>query len=102
MVQPLRDLRDALGFRTDALGIGPGLGRGFPEAVCEIIRQAPCPGVVDADALTMLAQHPEVLDQTAKLPRLLTPHPIAASVRPRQAQRAHFGRAAVRFGPAMP
>ena len=75
MVQPLRDLRDALGFRTDALGIGPGLGRGVPDAVCEIIRQAPCPAAVDADALNILAAgRLDTLEHCAGA-RLLTPHP---------------------------
>ncbi|MDH4452018.1 MAG: NAD(P)H-hydrate dehydratase [Verrucomicrobiota bacterium] len=75
MVMPVADYRDVLDMRFDALGIGPGLGFDDEKEIVEVLRQAKMPTVVDADALTMLAQHPEVLDQTAKLPRLLTPHP---------------------------
>jgi NAD(P)H-hydrate epimerase len=75
MVQPVRDPREALDFRADALGIGPGLGRSRPEAVEEVIRAAPCAAVVDADALNILADGR--LDALARCaaPRLLTPHP---------------------------
>ena len=75
MVRPVGDLRDALGLRADALGIGPGLGSGFPEAVCEIIRQAPCPAVLDADALNMLAAGRLHTLAECSAARLLTPHP---------------------------
>jgi NAD(P)H-hydrate epimerase len=69
------DLRDALGLRADALGIGPGLGSGFPEAVCEIIRRAPCPAVLDADALNILAAGRLHTLAECSAARLLTPHP---------------------------
>jgi len=75
MVQPLRDLRDALGFRADAFGIGPGLGRAFPEAVLEIIRKAPSPAVLDADALNILADGRMDALADCAAARLLTPHP---------------------------
>jgi NAD(P)H-hydrate epimerase len=75
MVQPLRDLRDALTFKTDAFGIGPGLGKTAPEAAVEIIRNAPVPAVLDADALNLLAEgRMDALNHGAG-PRLLTPHP---------------------------
>ena len=75
MVQPVRDLREVLGFQADALGIGPGLGKAFPEAVAEIIRTAPSPAVVDADALNILADgRLDTLGHCAAA-RLLTPHP---------------------------
>ena len=75
MVQPLRDLRDALGFRADAFGIGPGLGRAFSAAVAEIIQTAPSPAVLDADALNILADGRLNLLASSAAARLLTPHP---------------------------
>jgi NAD(P)H-hydrate epimerase len=75
MVQPLGDFREALDLRSDALGIGPGLGRAHPDAVTEVLRDTPWPAVLDADALNILADgRIESLAQCAA-PRLLTPHP---------------------------
>lgn len=75
MVRPFKQLTDVFNFPVDAIGIGPGLGTGSEARTLRIVREAPCPTVVDADALTIVAhaglQH---LDQ-AKGPRLLTPHP---------------------------
>jgi ADP-dependent NAD(P)H-hydrate dehydratase / NAD(P)H-hydrate epimerase len=56
--------------RSDALALGPGLGR-TPEAralVSDLLRQSSLPAVVDADALVGL----EPLDRAA--PTVLTPH----------------------------
>ena len=58
------------------LGIGPGLGRG-PEtekAFLEFLRNCSKPLVLDADALNILAAHPEHLKS---IPRhsIITPHP---------------------------
>lgn len=63
--------------KFSAVGIGPGLGlntnciRGFTHLI-EYIGNRPL--VIDADAITMLALHPELLK---KLPKntILTPHP---------------------------
>ncbi len=75
MVRPFEKLTDVFNFPVDAIGIGPGLGNGQEARTLRIVREAPCPAVIDADALTIIAhaglQH---LDQ-AKGPRLLTPHP---------------------------
>ena len=75
MVRPLEKLTDVFHFPVDAIGIGPGLGSGQEARTLRIVREATCPTVVDADALTIVAhaglQH---IDQ-AKGPRLLTPHP---------------------------
>ncbi|MEX1044747.1 MAG: NAD(P)H-hydrate dehydratase [Chthoniobacterales bacterium] len=75
MVRPLQQLTDVFTLPVDAIGIGPGLGTGSAARALRIVREASCPAVVDADALTIVAhagmQH---LDQ-AKGPRLLTPHP---------------------------
>lgn len=75
MVKPVDDYRDVLEMRFDALAIGPGLGFAHEKEILEVLKRAKTPCIVDADALTMLAQHPEVLDATGKLPRLMTPHP---------------------------
>jgi len=75
MVRPFEKLTDVFNFPVDAIGIGPGLGSGSEARTLRIVREATCPTVVDADALTIVAhaglQH---IDQ-AKGPRLLTPHP---------------------------
>lgn len=75
MVRPFQHLTDVLAQPADAIGIGPGLGTGNQARILRIVREAACPMVVDADALTIIAhaglQH---LDK-AKGPRLLTPHP---------------------------
>ncbi len=75
MVMCIDDYRDVLEMRFDALGIGPGLGFDHEKEIVEVLKQAQVPTVIDADALTMLAQNPQVLDRTGTLPRLLTPHP---------------------------
>ncbi len=75
MVKPVDDYRDVLEMRFDALAIGPGLGFDHEKEILDVLRQAKMPTIVDADALTLLAQHPEILDKTGKLPRLMTPHP---------------------------
>jgi len=62
-----------------ALVIGPGLGTAAEtaELVLTLYRNVPLPMVVDADALNILAQHPEVLRHPGGEagPRILTPHP---------------------------
>lgn len=75
MVKPVDDYREVLEMRFEALTIGPGLGFDHEKEITEVLRQSKVPSIIDADALTMLARHPEVLDKTGKLPRLLTPHP---------------------------
>jgi NAD(P)H-hydrate epimerase len=65
-----------LAERRDAAAIGPGLG--LDEETQQLAREAarslPRPLVLDADALTALAGHLEVL-AGAPAPRCLTPHP---------------------------
>lgn len=75
MVMPVDDYRDVMAMRFDALAIGPGLGFEHEKEVLDVLKQSKLPVIVDADALTLLARNPEVMDQTNKLPRLLTPHP---------------------------
>lgn len=74
MVKSVKDYREVLEMRFDALGIGPGLGFDHEEECQAVIQKAGVPMVVDADALTMLARRPDLL-HTAQSPLLLTPHP---------------------------
>lgn len=74
MVRQVTDYREALDLRFDALAIGPGLGLASAAEYLPVIRDAPCPAVVDADAITALARQPEMLT-AARGHRLLTPHP---------------------------
>jgi len=75
MVKIVDDYRDVLDIRFDSLAIGPGLGFEDEKEVVDVLKQSKLPMVVDADALTMLAENPDILDKSGLLPRLLTPHP---------------------------
>jgi ADP-dependent NAD(P)H-hydrate dehydratase / NAD(P)H-hydrate epimerase len=69
-----------LAARTDAVAVGPGVGL-EPEtqaAVRDLIRGADRAMVVDADALTALVGHLDLVRE-APAPRLLTPHPGEAA-----------------------
>lgn len=62
--------------KRDVLAIGPGLGTS--ESTSAVIRQVldsvHVPVIIDADALTALAEHTEML-ATMQAPKVLTPHP---------------------------
>jgi ADP-dependent NAD(P)H-hydrate dehydratase / NAD(P)H-hydrate epimerase len=75
MVQPVKDYREVLQAKLDALAVGPGLGSGHDEEMLQLIATAAVPAVIDADALNLLARRG--LDALGSLsaPRLLTPHP---------------------------
>jgi ADP-dependent NAD(P)H-hydrate dehydratase / NAD(P)H-hydrate epimerase len=56
--------------------LGPGLGR-TPEArrlVARLLRETPCPLVLDADGISVLEGKPEAV-QACEQPVILTPHP---------------------------
>lgn len=74
MVKPISKWSDVLSGKLDALVIGPGLGSERHEEILEIVEQAACPCVVDADALNAVSKKLYLL-LTCKGPRLLTPHP---------------------------
>lgn len=61
--------------KADACVVGPGFGTGADaELLAEgLLREAACPLVLDADALTVCARRPELLD-ACRAPLLLTPH----------------------------
>ena len=70
------------GMKLDGLALGPGLGQRPPaRALLEAALAAPCPLVLDADALNLLAGDPELAKQAARRthPTLLTPHPGEAA-----------------------
>lgn len=75
MVKPVRDYREALEMKWDALGIGPGLGFEAADEVLNVIQHAAVPAVVDADAITMIARTEVPVFLKSTPPRLLTPHP---------------------------
>lgn len=75
MVRPIEKLTDVIHSPIDALGIGPGLGMGHETQALRLLREATCPAVVDADALTIIAHAGLKHLDHAKGPRLLTPHP---------------------------
>lgn len=60
----------------DVVGVGPGLGTAEEtrQAFSELLKQTKVPAVLDADALNLMAKHPELLKD---LPQqaILTPHP---------------------------
>lgn len=74
MVRSIADASSAA-EGLDVLVVGPGLGFAHADEVAELLRRAPVPVVVDADALTLLARCGLEPLQQAAGPRLLTPHP---------------------------
>lgn len=75
MVRPFKALTDVFTLQVDAIGVGPGLGSGREAHTLRVVREAPCPAVIDADALTILAHAGLQHIDAAAAPRLLTPHP---------------------------
>ncbi len=71
-----------VGRHPGVLVIGPGLGQGVrAHALLETALTAPCPLVLDADALNLLAGSPDLANRAARRshPTLLTPHPGEAA-----------------------
>ena len=75
MVKPVGDLIDVLEMKLDALALGPGIGFDARDAVLRLLLEARVPTVVDADALTILAEMGVEMLEDAAGARLLTPHP---------------------------
>jgi ADP-dependent NAD(P)H-hydrate dehydratase / NAD(P)H-hydrate epimerase len=79
----------------DVIACGPGLGRsaGVAEFVRQLLDRATCPLVLDADAITVLADDPGRLTGSEERDVIITPHPgemarlIGASVSDVQANR---------------
>ena len=71
-----------VGPQLDVLAVGPGLGQTpRAHALLQAALAAPCPLVLDADALNLLANDPELarLSTGRNAPTLLTPHPGEAA-----------------------
>ena len=62
--------------RSDAIAIGPGMGdrRETLELVSNVLENAQCPVVIDADGLNVLKGNLELLD-SRKCEAVITPHP---------------------------
>ncbi len=75
----MQALDDLLGLLRDkdALAIGPGLGVGEEAGALtrRLLQDSDLPMVVDADALTALVGHLEVLERRKGAVTVLTPHP---------------------------
>jgi len=68
--------------RLDVLAIGPGLDQSTrAHTLLKIALATPCSLVLDADALNLLARHPELAELAARRshPTVLTPHPGEAA-----------------------
>ena len=78
----LRHPDDALGQDLDALVVGPGLGEGErAETLVRAALASDLPCVLDADALNLIAEDPELRQACARrsADTLLTPHPAEAA-----------------------
>lgn len=78
----LRHPDDALGQDLDALVVGPGIGQGErAETLVGAALASDLPCVLDADALNLLSENPELRHACArrKAETLLTPHPAEAA-----------------------
>jgi NAD(P)H-hydrate epimerase len=71
---------DEVFAKADAIVAGPGMGTDDDALALlrRIVSAADCPLLLDADATTLLATHPELRDEIGQ-PLLLTPHPGEAS-----------------------
>ncbi len=87
MTAPVKDIKGQLSLQAlddvlvlaqakQALAIGPGLGTGEEAGalVRRILQDCELPAVIDADALTALEGHLDVLSRRSR-PTILTPHP---------------------------
>lgn len=61
-----------------AIAVGPGLSRGASAKVLQTILESDLPAVIDADALNILSEHPELQCQLTSR-HVLTPHPGEAA-----------------------
>ncbi|MGB2690989.1 MAG: NAD(P)H-hydrate dehydratase [Thermodesulfobacteriota bacterium] len=64
------------GEKKTAIAIGPGISttNETREFLYEIIRNSDLPMLIDADAITLVSDNPQILNE-AKAPIVLTPHP---------------------------
>ena len=75
-VSALPALREALpGKASVLLGCGLGLNADTIEVVLTLLRETPCPLVLDADGINAAAQHTDSLKALPNRTLVLTPHP---------------------------
>ena len=85
MVFPIDSPADAQPWlaKADVIALGPGLGLdAWARGLFSLVIDATCPMVIDADALTLLAQHRAALGSEwggSWTDRVLTPHPGEAA-----------------------
>ncbi|MEZ6128540.1 MAG: NAD(P)H-hydrate dehydratase [Planctomycetaceae bacterium] len=74
--QPLEAVRELVEGRS-AVGIGPGLGQSNAAAdlVLSVLKESPCPVLLDADALNLAAEYELLKSHESGHPCVLTPHP---------------------------
>ena len=80
MLHAVEDVVAATGL--DVLAVGPGLGQsGTAKSLLQSALTCPCPLVLDADALNLLATYPALAEMTAERAAVtvITPHPGEAS-----------------------
>lgn len=67
----------ALTANMSAIGIGPGLGRSAAASrlVAALLNDSPCPLVLDADAINIVAQSDWLHTASGTQPIVMTPHP---------------------------
>jgi ADP-dependent NAD(P)H-hydrate dehydratase / NAD(P)H-hydrate epimerase len=73
--KPSIDISNWKDLNPDAIGIGPGIGKGKKSlrVLTKIIQEFKKPIVIDADAINLIAEYPELLDFIAPN-SILTPH----------------------------
>lgn len=67
--------------KADALLIGCGLGISADtvEVVRQLLARLECPAVIDADALNIIARHPDIIESKQNNRFIFTPHPGEAA-----------------------
>lgn len=76
-MEALPVLSEALHGKT-AFAVGPGLSRRVPAEILETLLRSGLPGVIDADALNIISENPE-LKRLLKSHHVITPHPGEAA-----------------------
>lgn len=102
MVRPMEDYREVIREEFDAAIVGPGLNSTEIPELVELLRNLPCPTVVDAGALDALATNLKML-RLATAPRVLTPHPgeMARLTRSKEQDRAKIVRSFIEETPCV-
>lgn len=76
-VDALSMVNEALKGKS-AVAIGPGLSRRIPPEIVQTVLESGLPAAIDADALNIISEHPE-LKALLKYHHVITPHPGEAA-----------------------